>query len=52
VTNERLAARIDNDDPAGLGENLAAALIALSPRAAEVIEALRSLGRRARSDRG
>jgi hypothetical protein len=51
VTNERLAARIANDDPAGLGNDGAPALLGLAPRAAEVIEALRPLWRRARSDR-
>ena len=41
VTNERLAAGIDNDDPAGFGEDLAAALIAFLPRATEIFHAAR-----------
>src|SRR6266849_2115664 len=52
VANERLARGIDHDDPAGFGEDLAAALIALLPRAAEIFHAARSLWRRARSNRG
>src|SRR5450631_1412829 len=41
VANERLAAGIDNDHTAGLGEDLAAALIAFLPRSAEVFHASR-----------
>src|SRR6266403_4331839 len=40
VANEGLAAGIDDDDPTWFGEDLAAALIAFPPRAAEVIQAL------------
>src|SRR6202051_1185455 len=52
VTNERLAAGIDEHDPTWFGENLAPALIAFPPRATEVIQALRSLWRGTRSNRG
>src|SRR3984893_7738739 len=52
VTDERLAAGIDHDDPAGFGEDLAAALIAFLARATEVFHAARPLRRRTRRDRG
>ena len=52
VTNERLAGGVDDDDPAGLGEHLAAALVAFLPRAAEILHAARALRRGAGSDRG
>jgi hypothetical protein len=43
MPNERLAAGIDHDDAAGLGEHLAAALFGFTPRAAEIVDALRPL---------
>ena len=42
VTDILLSAGIANDDPAGLGDDGAAALLALAALAAEVVEALRS----------
>jgi hypothetical protein len=43
VTNERLAARIADDNSAGFGEDGTAAFLALSSCAAEVVEAARLL---------
>src|ERR1700730_7692085 len=51
VTDERLAAGIDHDDPAGFGEDLATALVALVAVAAEIFHAPRSLRGGARRDR-
>ena len=42
VADERLTAGIANDDPAGLGDDRAAALLAFAALAAEVFKALRS----------
>ena len=51
VADEGLAAGIDDDDAAGFGEDVAAALLALLTRAAEIFHAARSLCRGARRNR-
>ena len=51
VADELLAARIADDDPAGLGDDGAAAFLDFAALAAEVLHAARPAARGARRDR-
>ena len=51
MADEFLAARIADDDTAGLGDDGAAALLNLAALAAEIIDVLRPLPRRADRER-